>query len=422
MNVWKDRDLPPSLRRPRDRQELATRLGIVGQSAAIHQVVVSVAQIAPTDSTVLITGETGAGKGLVARAVHTLSKRRTQPFMALNVSALNEGTMESELFGHVKGAFTNAVRDKKGIFELAARGTVFLDEIGDVTPPIQVRLLRVLEEREFRRVGGDQVLTTEARFITATNRNLEYAVSEGDFREDLYYRLKVFEIRIPPVRERKEDIPLLVRFFLERFCRDNEWPVPTVEDDALRVFATYDWPGNVRELRTVTEQMMVLNPGAKSLHAGNVPDVLQGKLSSGRLLPAIPKQQQQADDKLELNLIYRALLELRNDVSSLRDLIVEKHDEMPTDGWVRNTSSYPVSSETEADVPVPPLDDDGSFVDVEVRDDGTDGAHVITLKDLEREAIRKTLHEVEGNRREAARRLGIGERTLYRKLREYDLS
>ena len=416
---------PQSLRKPRDRRELARRLGIVGDSPAMHQVIVSIAQIAPTDSTVLVTGETGTGKDLVARGIHTLSRRRTAPFMALNVSALNEGTLESELFGHEKGAFTSAVREKKGIFEAAGNGTVFLDEIGDISPAMQVRLLRVLEEREFRRVGGDRVLRTDSRFVAATNVNLEYAVSDGSFRQDLYYRLKVFEIHLPPLRERKDDIPLLVEFFVERFCQDNQRDVPVVSNEARDMFLSYDWPGNVRELRTVVERMMVLSQGAV-IHAEDVPDVLQEKVTSRGFLPALPKKQNRGEE-FELGIIYRALVELRAEMSELRHVVTEFIQAGDDSPWFENarprgrTSSFSPAGDDDR-----PTSDDG-VMDIEVEvdasgDEEQDDSAARTLKDMEREAIRQALRDVDGNRREAARRLGIGERTLYRKLREYHLS
>ncbi|HPU84952.1 MAG TPA: sigma-54 dependent transcriptional regulator [Candidatus Latescibacteria bacterium] len=406
---------PRSVRRPGDRQEFARRVGLIGQSPAIQQVLISIAQIAPTSTTVLITGETGTGKEIVARAIHELSPRRRDPFVALNISALNEGTVESELFGHEKGSFTDAVREKKGIFEAAGKGTVFLDEIGDISPALQVRLLRVLEEREFKRVGGIEPLRAEARVITATNRDLAELVSAGTFRADLYWRLHVFEIHLPPLRERKEDIPLLVEHFVERFCAENNRAVPVVSKEAMEYLLSYDWPGNVRELRTVVERMLVLSD-VPVVRPENLPDMVRDKVSASRLLPVASRGS--GAEKMELGIIYRTLLELRADMADLKQILTAPGNGVAGRSWP-STSLPPQEASSPASKP--------HVVDIEVSEEDTpsgEAAHArtLTLRDLERDAIRQALVATKGNRREAARSLGIGERTLYRKLREYNLS
>ncbi|OQB36166.1 MAG: Transcriptional regulatory protein ZraR [Candidatus Latescibacteria bacterium ADurb.Bin168] len=406
---------PRSVRRPGDRQEFARRVGLIGQSPAIQQVLVSIAQIAPTSTTVLITGETGTGKEIVARAIHELSPRRRDPFVALNISALNEGTVESELFGHEKGSFTDAVREKKGIFEAAGKGTVFLDEIGDISPALQVRLLRVLEEREFKRVGGIEPLHAEARVITATNRDLAELVSAGTFRADLYWRLHVFEIHLPPLRERKEDIPLLVEHFVERFCAENNRAVPVVSKEAMEYLLSYDWPGNVRELRTVVERMLVLSD-VPVVRPENLPDIVRDKVSASRLLPVASRGS--GAEKMELGIIYRTLLELRADMADLKQILTAPGNGVAGRSWP-STSLPPQEASSPASKP--------HVVDIEVSEEDTPSgetahARTLTLRDLERDAIRQALVATKGNRREAARSLGIGERTLYRKLREYNLS
>jgi len=387
-------------------------MGLIGRSEAIQRVVVSIVQIAPVSSTVLLTGETGTGKEIVARAVHAFSPRHNAPFLPLNISALNEGTLESELFGHEKGAFTDAVREKRGIFEAAGHGTVFLDEIGDVSPAMQVRLLRVLEEREFRRVGGTDLLRTEARVIAATNRNVEYAVRHGEFRADLYYRLRVFEIHLPPLRERREDIPLLIEYFVERFSEENGRRAPTVTQEAIDLFLQYDWPGNVRELRTVVERMLV-TASADVITPEEVPDVFRERVQASHLLPA-PIIQRPAENR-DLEVIYRTLLELRAEMGELRRMIAESIGDGALGSW-----RGPHAEQERAHVP------DQRVVDVEMAEEERvapeERKPAVSLKELEREAIQRALREVNGNRREAARILGIGERTLYRKLREYGLS
>jgi two-component system, NtrC family, response regulator PilR len=234
---------------------------IVGQSEAMQKVFDVVKKVADAKSNILIFGESGTGKELVARAIHYNSVRSAMPFVAVNCSAVPETLLESELFGHVKGSFTGAISNKAGLFEVANGGTIFLDEIGDTTPTIQVKLLRVIQEREFRRVGGNQDMKVDVRVIAATNRDLEKAVAEGTFREDLYYRLDVIPIRLPPLRLRTGDIPLLVTHFLERFSQESEKPVPTLTPEALHVLLEHEWRGNVRELENLIERVVAFSSG-----------------------------------------------------------------------------------------------------------------------------------------------------------------
>ena len=235
---------------------------IVGQSAALRRVLKEVETVAPTDSTVLIHGETGTGKELIARAIHNLSLRRSNPFVKLNCAAIPTGLLESELFGHEKGAFTGAIAQRIGRFELANRGTIFLDEIGDIPLELQPKLLRVLQEREFERLGSTRTLHTDARLIAATNANLAERVDEKRFRSDLYYRLNVFPVLIPPLRERHEDIPLLVRHFVQKYTRRMKKPIDTIPVTAMKALSEYHWPGNVRELENFVERSVILSGGS----------------------------------------------------------------------------------------------------------------------------------------------------------------
>jgi DNA-binding NtrC family response regulator len=253
-----------------ENQELRGKLNdppglenLIGRSAGMEEVLALVRQVAPTRATVLVTGESGTGKELVARALHTLSPRAAAPFIALHCAALSEGLLESELFGHEKGAFTGASERRRGRFELADGGTLFLDEVGEVPASTQVKLLRVLEERKFERVGGSQTLEVDVRLVAATNRDLKAMVAAGDFREDLYFRLNVVEIRLPPLRQRTEDIPLLVEHYRQRFAADNGRAVEGLTPDALEALLAYPWPGNIRELRNVVERMVVLSRGPR---------------------------------------------------------------------------------------------------------------------------------------------------------------
>ncbi len=248
---------------------------IIGRSEKMQQVFHLVEKVADCDSTILITGETGTGKGLVAKAIHENSKRKNKPFISINCGAIPENLLESELFGHVRGAFTGATVSKPGKFELARNGTVFLDEIGDMSPDLQVKVLKVLEEGEFEQVGGAKTIKVDVRIIAATNRDLPDEVQKGNFREDLFYRLYVIPIGLPSLRERKTDIPYLTAYFMEMSNRKNNRQLDGITEDALQVMLSYSWPGNVRELRNVVERVVVLK-GAGKMSAHDLPDELKG--------------------------------------------------------------------------------------------------------------------------------------------------
>ena len=312
--------------------------GVIGSSPTMHSVVARLRQIAPTSATVLITGESGTGKELVAKALHNNSPRRYKPFVPLNCAALSENILESELFGHIRGAFTGADRERKGWFEHANGGTLFLDEVGDIPLSTQVKLLRALESGEIVRVGTNEPVKVNVRLISATNRDLAEAISAGQFRQDLFHRLKVVSVKLPPLRSRKEDIPLLIDYFLKEFAATHEKPVPSVTPAVRKALAAYSWPGNVRELRNVIESMVVID-------CDGVLDV---------------------DD----------------------------------------------------------LTDDIQAAAVESVDGGlSGGTHLVgnSLEAIEKFSVVETLKQTEGNRQEAASILGIGERTLYRKIQEYGI-
>src|SRR5918911_696896 len=281
-------DALATARRLIDRRHLQEQTGIVGESAAIQEVLVKIEQMAPVSSTVLIQGESGTGKELVAKALHDLSPRRGQAFITVNCAALPETLLESELFGHEKGAFTGAAERRLGRFELADGGTIFLDEIGEIPLSTQVKLLRVLESRNFFRVGGTQAIKVNVRVIAATNRSLRDAVSLGEFRDDLYYRLNVLNIYLPPLRERRGDIPILVRRFIREFARAHDRQFRGITPEAMQRLVSAGWPGNVRQLRNLIESMVVLAPGAEIRASDIPPDVLEG---AGTLLPMrLPQQ------------------------------------------------------------------------------------------------------------------------------------
>jgi DNA-binding NtrC family response regulator len=413
-------------RRLVQREELREITGIVGETEEMEGVLERVVQIAPVGSTVLILGESGTGKELVARGIHALSPRRHRPFIAVNVAALPETLLESELFGHEKGAFTGAAALRKGFFELANGGTIFLDEIGEMPLTTQTKLLRVLEEREFRRVGGEDTLRVDVRVLAATNRGLREQVAVGEFRRDLYHRLNVLRIDLPPLRERRADIPRLIERFIREFSAQHERPFMGIEPEAVRVLVEYDWPGNVRELRNLIESMVVLAPG-RVIRAEDIPAEVRYHRGGDRaLLPVpLPRSAQavgtrsgaQEGPPPELEMIFRTLFDLRMDLEDLRrefEVYRQRHREpVALPG-----SAYAISPALPyVPVPAPPPEPEPKEEDrgVVVFRPG------MTMMDMEREAIGAALREARGNRRRAAEMLGIGERTLYRKLKEYQI-
>lgn len=409
-------------RRLIERERLREITGIIGRTEVMEEVLERVVQIAGVDSTVLIDGESGTGKELVARGLHALSPRRHRPFIAVNIAALPETLLESELFGHEKGAFTGAASLRKGLFELAHNGTVFLDEIGEMPMSVQTKLLRVLEEREFRRVGGEALLQVDVRVIAATNRELRQQVEKGDFRRDLYHRLNVLRIHLPPLRERQEDIPRLIERFVREFSRQHERPFPGIDPQALQMLVDYGWPGNVRELRNLIESMVVLAHG-HPVRPNDLPPEVSGSSRGRNLLPVAvkPEDDRGPGDMIatsEMEFILRTVFDIKLDVEDLRREMEafrrqqDRHFEI----------SYPLPG-------LPPGNSPAAFrtdlTDAEPEEAEPAPAVVfrpgMTMEDMEREAIRLALEDVEGNRRKAAEMLGIGERTLYRKIKEYDL-
>ena len=417
-------DVVDSVKRRLERQRLAELTGLVGESAAIREVLVKVEQIAPVSSTVLIEGESGTGKELVARAIHRLSPRRGKPFIAVNVGALTETLLESELFGHEKGAFTGAAERRLGRFELADTGTLFLDEIGEIPSTTQVKLLRVLEEREVTRVGSGTPIPIDVRVVAATNRPLREHVEEGGFRADLFYRLNVLGIYLPPLRERRDDIPLLVRRFVTEFSSLHDRAFHGISADALALLVEYGWPGNVRELRNLVESMVVLAHG-REIGADDIPRPIRDG-GGRRLLPVhvgpMVREGERAQGR-ELEFIVRSLVELKLQVEELRRRM-DVEIRAPAPGWVGDVRAP--SGVSEAGVSeVLPMPSFGLMRGIEPREEGPPATVItlgpgMTMADIERMAIQAALRDMGGNRRKAADLLGIGERTLYRKLREYE--
>jgi DNA-binding NtrC family response regulator len=395
-----------------ERRRLQQLTGLMGESDAMREVMVQVEQMAPVSSTVLIEGESGTGKELVARAIRLLSPRRNKPFIAVSVGALPESLLESELFGHEKGAFTGAAERRLGRFELADGGTLFLDEIGELTPATQVKLLRVLEEREFMRVGGVQPIQVDVRVIAATNQPLRELVEQGLFRADLFYRLNVLRIYLPPLRERREDIPMLVRRFVQEFSTAHDRPFHGVSLEAMQKLVDYPWPGNVRELRNLVESMVVLSPGHEIQ-----PDDLPRQIREGgsaRLLPVHVGpllRGQEGTAGRELEFIVRSLLELKLQVEELRRRVED--DRLVRETWIGDVHPGRIAEPSTPAIGAIEPRDQAPPPNIVTITPGT------KMADIERSAIEAALKETRGNRRRAADMLGIGERTLYRKIKEY---
>lgn len=453
-------ELADAVRRVLERHRLAESTGLIGQSAAIREVLVRVEQMAPVSSTVLIDGESGTGKELAARAIHNLSQRKARPFIAVNVGALPETLLESELFGHEKGAFTGAAERRLGRFELANEGTLFLDEIGEIPLSTQVKLLRILEEREVTRVGGVKAIPVNVRVVAATNQPMSQLVHEGKFRADLYYRLNVLSISLPPLRDRREDIPLLIRRFIREFTLLHDRPFRGISAEAMRILVQYSWPGNVRQLRNLIESMVVLAPGREI-----TPDDIPAEVRTGgrpSLLPVhIPTSPFTGDDRAgagsgsvgnagggsfggpvpaaaqgsarvsgpEFEFILRSLLDLKLQVEELRSRLGEKRDADSVTSTTGPFATFPsaisgkTSSSDEYDdftAEIEPLTPPSSGDSEEEKETlGFVVSPSMTMAEIEREAIESAVRASGGNRRKAAKLLGIGERTMYRKLKEY---
>jgi transcriptional regulator with GAF, ATPase, and Fis domain len=370
-----------------EREAFKKQHGIIGQSLELQEIVDVVQQVAPTDITVLITGESGTGKEVIARAIHAASKRSKKPMVAVNCGAIPEGLIESELFGHEKGSFTSAVETRKGYFEIADEGTILLDEIGEMPLSTQVKLLRVLENGEYNRVGSSVARKVDVRVIAATNKILDYEVQQKRFRPDLYFRLRSVNIHVPPLRNRKEDIPLLIEQFVKEFATKNDIRFAGFTDDATDLLMGYDWPGNVRELKNVIESMLVLEKD-KKITADDVRKYLSrdSLVRPERNLPVVVNK---SVEQAERELIYRALIDLKANIDELKELVRQR----------------------------PALESAGARVAPEP----TNGNGSLTLDEMERKMILSALERHKNNRRLAARELNISERTLYRKIKEYGL-
>ena len=399
------------------QQELLTikqRFGIIGQNSLLNRDIEIAVQVARTDLSVLITGESGVGKEHFPKIIHAYSARKHGPYFAVNCGAIPEGTIDSELFGHEKGAFTDAKAEHKGYFEIADGGTLFLDEVGELPLQTQVRLLRVLETGEFLRMGSSQVRKTNVRVVAATNLNMRQAIDEGRFREDLYYRLNTVEIRVPALRERKEDIPLLFRKFAVDFCNRYQMPPLSLNEEATRLLQNSYWRGNIRQLKNLAEQIAVIEMDHQ-INADTLRRYLPQEENRQEIVLRNPSQESGKDYSHEIGILYNMVIKNREELEQLKQMILKSghHEEIPE---YRNTaiseSRYPDISSREPEEIIP-IEEDTPVADQPPR--------IERMEDLERQQIKRILDECDGNRKVAAARLGISERTLYRKIKEYGL-
>lgn len=389
-----------------DLQQIKQRFGIIGNSVGLNRAIDVALQVAPTDLSVLITGESGVGKEVFPQIIHQNSARKHGPYIAVNCGAIPEGTIDSELFGHEKGSFTGALADRKGYFEVADGGTIFLDEAGELPLPTQARLLRVLETGEFIKVGSSKVQKTNVRIVAATNVNLVQAVSDGKFREDLYYRLNTVPIQIPPLRDRSEDIILLFRKFASDCAEKYRMPAVRLDDDARQLLTSYRWPGNIRELKNVTERISVIEE-KREITA----DILRQYLPNVNVAkyPVLVKQEnEQRSFNNEREILYQILFDMRKDVNDLKKLV---HDIIGGTVPVSVDKDESFASTIHPETTIQPPVQEAETVEEES----------MSLEDVEKDMIRRALERHNGKRKNAAADLKISERTLYRKIKEYNL-
>ena len=405
-------------------QSVKQRYGIIGNSELLNRAIDIAVQVAATDLSVLITGESGVGKENFPQIIHQYSHRKHGPYIPVNCGAIPEGTIDSELFGHEKGSFTGATADRKGYFEVADGGTIFLDEVGELPLSTQVRLLRVLEAGEFIKVGSSKIQKTNVRVVAATNREMKQAIREGRFREDLFYRLNTVPVFVPPLRERKEDIVLLFRKFASDFADKYRMPPIKLTDDARVMLTNYYWHGNIRQLKNITEQISVIEQ-QREITA----EMLKSYLPNEDMerLPALFTGNRPLDQKTfnsEREILYQVLFDMKKDMNELKKLV---HDIM--NGQAPSVQHYevdfaPLKTENKEVIfsnSYHAEPDDANFTDAEEFQDVEAIHEPLTLEEMEKQMIRKTLEKHRGRRKAAAEELKISERTLYRKIKEYEL-
>ena len=401
-------------------QAIKQRFGIIGNDVQLNRALAKAVRVAPTDISVLVTGESGVGKESIPRIIHQLSHRKHAKYIAVNCGAIPEGTIDSELFGHEKGAFTGATSTRKGYFEVADGGTIFLDEVGELPLTTQVRLLRVLENGEFIKVGSSQVQKTNVRIVAATNLDMMEAIAKEKFREDLYYRLSTIEIPLPPLRDRNEDIHLLFRKFAADFAQKYRMPTIRLDENAQRMLLNYRFPGNIRQLRNIAEQISVVEEH-RMINAEKLSQYLPNY--SGNLPAVVGKSSGSNDFATERDIMYKILFDMRNDINDLKKLtldlmrsgnsekVQEQHQDLIQKIY---ENQEPVQAVEVVQIPVRAPESSYDFIEAIEEDEN------LSLQEKEVEMIRKSL-EKHKKRKLAAKELGISERTLYRKIKQYNL-
>ncbi len=412
----------------KELQNVKLRFGIIGMSEGVNRSIEKSLRVAPTDISVLVTGESGVGKENIPKIIHQFSHRKHSKYIAVNCGAIPEGTIDSELFGHEKGAFTGATSTRKGYFEVADGGTIFLDEVGELPMATQVRLLRVLETGEFIKVGSSVVQKTNVRIVAATNLDMNEAIQKSKFREDLFYRLSTVEINIPPLRERKQDIPLLFRKFASDFAEKYRMPSLKLNDDAVKILTEYHWQGNIRQLRNIAEQMSVLEKD-RILSIEKLRNYLP---NSGIQLPAVVKNKKsQSDFSSEREILYKVLFDMKNDLNELKKITMKlMNSDMSKEekeGLIQqiHNNNYEISNNSydlgllknDSKKDINEKNDTNKFEYAETIEE----VETLSILDKEIELIKKALERSNGKRKLAADELGISERTLYRKIKQYDL-
>jgi DNA-binding NtrC family response regulator len=410
-----------------DVLQIKQRFGIIGSSPLLDRAIQTAIQVAPTDLSVLITGESGTGKEVMPQIIHQLSARKHGAYIAVNCGAIPEGTIDSELFGHEKGSFTGALSDRKGYFEVADGGTIFLDEVAELPIQTQVRLLRVLETGEFIKVGSSKVIKTNVRVVAATNVNIPEAINKNKFREDLYYRLNTVPISIPSLRSRKEDIHLLFRKFSVDFAEKYRMPSIKLDNAAVELIENYSWPGNIRQLKNIAEQISIIEK-SREIDAQTILKYLPA--ANEKKLPIL-FQQENATDLSERDILYKVLFDMKNDVNELKKLVatIMSKDRTPMSenektqilkrlyAPTEKTDFNSEFSKENDDINIPTIIDSDTYYQEpeEIIEES------LSLEDKEKEMIQKALEKYRGKRKYAAQELGISERTLYRKIKEYDI-
>jgi transcriptional regulator with PAS, ATPase and Fis domain len=417
-------------------QAIKQRFGIIGNDPKLNRAIEKAIQASPTDISVLVTGESGVGKESIPKIIHQLSHRKHNKYIAVNCGAIPEGTIDSELFGHEKGSFTGATQTREGYFEVADGGTIFLDEVGELPLTTQVRLLRVLENGEFIKVGSSKVQKTNVRIVAATNINLLEAINKGKFREDLYYRLSTIEISLPPLRERKEDIHLLFRKFVSDFALKYKMPNIKLTDNGVALLLKYRWSGNIRQLRNIAEQISVLEQN-RTIDAATLQSYLP---SAGSNLPAVvTTSKSESDFSSEREILYKVLFDMKSDLNDLKKLTLElmkkgnvKDVEKDHEGLIQkiygdsDVDDYEETIEDMEVLSIPQSTKTESESEETVQDkyhfaEEVEEEETLSLHDKELELIKKSLERHHGKRKLAAAELGISERTLYRKIKQFDL-